>query len=424
MEFAMPERHPLGVGGTAAGLPGARLLLRCQSDQRLVQQVQEGNELAFEEIVDRYRPALLRYCRRLLSASRAEDAVQQTFLNAYESIESDAESRRLRPWLYRIAHNVAVDVLRKDGRIHEELVDEDCRSEPSDQVAERQEELRAVIAALQALPSRQRHAILLRELEGRSYNEIATVLRVTEGAVRQLLNRARNALRGGASALTPPALLLALEQGGIGGTGLSRMAELCTNPAGAAIATACATVTIAAAVPGAGLPTPLKDGHGAGAGASPHAKRVFPAERGRPEWAFEGRGDLGGSNEVGADSSGSHPLRAGDGTGPRFRLVSDHGPADSGPGAGHTSRGSGNTYAGRDPSGDYSSSGGSGSDYGSSGSDESGDSDDDPGADYNDVSGAGSDESGPGGGDDQSGSADVDARDEGYEPDDAQGEAR
>jgi RNA polymerase sigma factor (sigma-70 family) len=245
MDVAMPERHPSGAdGGTAAALPGAELLLPCQSDQQLVDQVQAGNDLAFEVIVDRYRPALLRYCRRLLSASRAEDAVQQTFLNAYESIESDAESRRLRPWLYRIAHNVAVDVLRKDGRIHERLGQDDGRSEPSDQVAERQEELRGVIAALQALPSRQRHAILLRELEGRSYNEIATALGVTEGAVRQLLNRARNALRAGASALTP---LLALGPADFGGTVLSRMSELCGTPAGAAIATACATLTITAA---------------------------------------------------------------------------------------------------------------------------------------------------------------------------------
>src|SRR5262249_13403122 len=162
------------------------------------------------------------------------------------------------------------------------------------------------------------------------YNEIATALRVTEGAVRQLLNRARNALRGGASALTPPALLLTLEQGGIGETGLSRMAELCTTPAGAAIATACATVTIAAAGPGIGAPTTFKDGRGARAEAPPRAERVSAASRGRPEWASEARGDLGGSNDAGDDSDGRHPLRAGNGTGPRSRLVSDRGPTDSG----------------------------------------------------------------------------------------------
>jgi RNA polymerase sigma factor (sigma-70 family) len=421
-EIRMPERHLSGERGRIAAPPGARLLLRCQSDQRLVDQVQAGNDLAFEVIVDRYRPALLRYCRRLLSASRAEDAVQQTFLNAYESIEGDAESRRLRPWLYRIAHNVAVDVLRKDGRIHERLGEDDMRSEASDQVAERQEELRGVIAGLQALPSRQRHAILLRELEGRSYNEIATALGVTEGAVRQLLNRARNALRASASAMTPPGLLLALEQADSGGAVLSRMAELCTTPAGAAIATACATVTITAAEPGIGLPTPFKDGHGDRAEASPHSERSSPASRGGPEWAFGARRDLDRSHEAGGDSHGRHRLRAGNGTGPRSRPLSDHHPADSGPDDGYTNRGSGNSYAGGDPSSDYSSGGDSGSGYGSSGSDESGDSNDDPGADYNNVPGAGSDESGPDGDYGESGSADVDDghdETEGPEPDDA-----
>ena len=361
--------------------------MRCQSDQRLVDQVQAGNDLAFEVIVDRYRPALLRYCRRLLSVSRAEDAVQQTFLNAYESIESDAESRRLRPWLYRIAHNVAVDVLRKDGRIQERLGQDDGRSEPSDQVAERQEELRAVIAALQALPSRQRQAILLRELEGRSYNEIATALRVTEGAVRQLLNRARNALRAGASAVTPPVLLLALEQADFGETALSRMAELCTTPAGAAIATACVTVTITAAGPGIGLPTPFKDGHGDRAEASPHAERASPASRAGPEWAFEARRDLDGSNVAGDNSYGRHPFHGGrgaepdggrGGTGSRSGPPSDQYPGHSGRGSGYSSRGSGTGSDGsghsdsgsgdasRDPGGGDSG-GGSGSGYGSSG---------------------------------------------------------
>jgi RNA polymerase sigma factor (sigma-70 family) len=416
--------------------------LRCQSDQRLVDQVQAGNDLAFEEIVDRYRPALLRYCRRLLSASRAEDAVQQTFLNAYESIESDAESRRLRPWLYRIAHNVAVDVLRKDGRIHERLEEDDGRSEPSDQVAERQEELRAVIAALQALPTRQQHAILLRELEGRSYNEIATALEVTEGAVRQLLNRARNALRAGASAVTPPVLLLALERADFGETALSRVAELCTTPASAAIATACVTVTITAADPGIGLPTPFKDGHGDRAEASPQAE--LPGSPGGPEWGFEARTHLDGSNQDGDnsygrpfhDGRGPEPDGARAGKGGRSGPPSDQYPGHSGRGGGYSSRGpgtgsdgsdqsdsgSGDAYASPDP-GSGDSGGGSGSGYDGSGpgNGSGGYTDSDPGGGYNSGSGGDSDESGPIGGYRERDSAEVDEGGdaiEGYEPDD------
>jgi RNA polymerase sigma factor (sigma-70 family) len=242
----MPERRLSREHGRSRGPPAGRLFLRCQSDQRLVEQVQAGHDLAFEVIVERYRPQLLRYCHRLLSCGRAEDAVQQTFLNAYESIQNDSESRRLRPWLYRIAHNVAVDVLRKDGRVQEELKVDDCRAEPPEDVAERQEVLRAVIAALEALPDRQRNAILLRELEGRSYHEIATELGASGGAVRQLLNRARNALRDGAYALLPLELLLGLGQADVGQTPLSRIVELCATPmGGSALASACAAVAIA-----------------------------------------------------------------------------------------------------------------------------------------------------------------------------------
>ena len=80
--------------------------------------------------------------------------------------------------------------------------------ERPEQAFERREGLRSVVAAVSALPERQRDAIVLRELEGRSYDEIAAELGVTGGAVRQLLNRARTTLRAGATAITPMGLLL------------------------------------------------------------------------------------------------------------------------------------------------------------------------------------------------------------------------
>src|SRR5436190_10163773 len=259
----MPQRRLSRENGRTAEPPGGRRFLRCQSDERLVEQVQAGHDLAFEVIVERYRPQLLRYCRRLLSGGRAEDAVQQTFLNAYESIRSDSGSRRLRPWLYRIAHNIAVDVLRKDGRVQEELREDHCHAEPPDDVAERQEVLRAVVAALEALPDRQRNAILLRELEGRSYDEISTELGVSGGALRQLLNRARNALREGAYALTPLELLLGLGQADVGQTPVSRIVELCTTTTGvSALASAGAAIALAMAGPRPGLPTQGSEGGG------------------------------------------------------------------------------------------------------------------------------------------------------------------
>src|SRR5918911_910828 len=76
-------------------------LLRTQTDSRLVGLVRAAHASAFEAIVERYRKPLLAYCSRLLPPSRAEDAVQQTFLKAYQSMVSGDVELKLRPWLYR-----------------------------------------------------------------------------------------------------------------------------------------------------------------------------------------------------------------------------------------------------------------------------------------------------------------------------------
>ena len=185
-------------------------LLRCQSDARLVDLVRAGNERAFEAIVDRYRRPLLRYCARLLSQARAEDAVQQTFMNAYAAMRPGDADLDLRPWLYRIARNACLNALRENGWSHEQIEKLRRGTESAHEVVERRSELREVIAAVHTLPARQREAVVLRELEGRSYDQIARELDSSEGAVRQLLNRARTTLRAGATALTPIAVLVRL----------------------------------------------------------------------------------------------------------------------------------------------------------------------------------------------------------------------
>ncbi len=77
------------------------VVLRTQSDARLLELVGEGQERAFEVIVERYRRPLLGFCRRFLPEARAEDAVQQTFLNAWSSFQRGMEVEEVRPWLYR-----------------------------------------------------------------------------------------------------------------------------------------------------------------------------------------------------------------------------------------------------------------------------------------------------------------------------------
>jgi len=100
--------HSLLAPARLAGVP----LLRSQSDERLIDLVRAGNDAAFEAIVARYRRPLLRHCARMLSAERAEDVIQQAFLRALRAMRADERPLDLRPWLYTIAHNAALNALR------------------------------------------------------------------------------------------------------------------------------------------------------------------------------------------------------------------------------------------------------------------------------------------------------------------------
>src|SRR3954467_9241664 len=201
-------------------------ILRSQTDERLVDLARAGHEPAFEAIVARYRRPLLRYCGRILSDGRAEDAVQQTFVKAYDAMRRGDNELNLRPWLYRIPHNTALNGLRDKSLKHEPLDPQLDGVERPDQAAERRQGVRDLLAAVEALPSRQRDAIVLRELEGRSYEEIAGALGVTGGAVRQLLNRARTTLRAAATAITPVGLLVRVPFDSASDSVSGRVAEL------------------------------------------------------------------------------------------------------------------------------------------------------------------------------------------------------
>ena len=259
-----------------------RPVLSTQSDERLVDLVRAGSEPAFETIVERYRRALMRYVSRLLPPERAEDVVQQSFVKAYEAMHRDGTELNLRPWLYRIAHNTALNALRDRGLRHDQLDDRIDGVERPDQALERTQGLREVLVAVQALPDRQRDAIVLRELEGRSYQEIALALGVTDGAVRQLLNRARNSLRSAAAAITPMPLLTRLASTDTADPVSARVAEMVGVGAagsGALMAKVCATALVTGAVVG-GVAVVPEDGRderrGAPVGAEP-AKAAEPS---------------------------------------------------------------------------------------------------------------------------------------------------
>src|SRR5439155_13603941 len=218
----------------------------------------------------------LRYCTRLLSPARAEDAVQQAFLSAHRAIHAGDAELNLRPWLYRIAHNASLNLLRQHGFDHEPVGEEIDGVETPPQAFERGERLRTVVAAVRELPERQRNAIVLQAMEGRSYDEIAAELGVSDGAVRQLLNRARNTLREAAAAVTPTGLLTRIAANGGDVTVAERVAQTVTGAGGGAVLVkAGATLVVAGAVAGGAATGTLT---GTGQPAHPH-KAAGAAQR-------------------------------------------------------------------------------------------------------------------------------------------------
>jgi RNA polymerase sigma factor (sigma-70 family) len=181
----------------------ARSVLRTQSDSRLTELARAGSEPAFEAIVARYRRSLVRYCARVVGEGDAEEAVQEALLKAHAALAAGDPVRRLAPWLHVVAHNTALSYLRARSS-RPQASDSDyelCAT--VDSSTEYRQELGEVLDAVRSLPVRQRDAIIMRELEGRSYDEIAAHLGSSHGAVRQLLHRARSSLRERVAALLP-----------------------------------------------------------------------------------------------------------------------------------------------------------------------------------------------------------------------------
>jgi RNA polymerase sigma factor (sigma-70 family) len=171
-----------------------------QGDERLAELAGLGSEAAFEAIVHRYRRALLAHCAQILGESDADEAVQEALLKAHRALAGGTPVHSLGPWLHAIAHNSALAMLA-GRRAGAEYRDEDMTADAADEV--HRERLDALVGALLSLPARQRRALVMREFEGRSYDEIASRLGASNGAVRQLLNRARTSIRERLGALIP-----------------------------------------------------------------------------------------------------------------------------------------------------------------------------------------------------------------------------
>ena len=377
-----------------------RPILRLQNDERLARLAAAGDDAAFEALVRRHGPTLRRACGRVLAGPQAEDAAQQALLNAHRALRRNGPPDLFEPWLYRIAFNAALKEL--EAAPDALPLDEEglVGSEQPDERAEGRERLRATLGAIGALPESQRRALVLREMEGRSHDEIARDLGLSRGAVRQLIHRARNSVRTAATALTPYGLLLRAASDSDGST---RIAELVAGGgAGAYAAKTLVAAVVAggiaggvALVPQDGTPAGAsgqRSGDSGGGGPAPSTLAVAAGtanegrghrEEDRREDGKDEREHDGEGKDDNSGPGGAHDGSGGDGPRP--------GSDNSGPGSG-SSGGGGHGGSGSSGGGSGTSGGGSGTSGGGSGSSGggSGTSGGPDGGGTNDGSGSGS----------------------------------
>jgi RNA polymerase sigma factor (sigma-70 family) len=192
------------VKNTRIGLLAGRSpLLRFQSDERLIALIRSGHEGAFELLFERYRPRLLSFCRHMLGSKEdAEDVLQEVFAASYNAMRADARALNVRPWLYRIARNRCLNHLRRprpDGRdtMDDQIGDHGVSAAD---IVHRRVDFRHLLEDIHKLPETQRTALLLREIDVLSYEQIADAMENTVPSVKSLLVRARMSLAEAAEA--------------------------------------------------------------------------------------------------------------------------------------------------------------------------------------------------------------------------------
>jgi RNA polymerase sigma factor (sigma-70 family) len=185
----------IAASGEPGRVRGSARLLRLASDDRLVTLLRQGSDPAFEVLFARHHRPLLAFCRHMLgSAEDAEDAVQHTFLAAYRDLLASEREIRLRPWLYAIARNRCLSVLRtRQAQPHGDR-EEEPSTEHLSAAVERRHDLRSLLGDLAALPDDQRAALVLTELGEVSHHEIALVLGCRREKVKALVFQARKTL--------------------------------------------------------------------------------------------------------------------------------------------------------------------------------------------------------------------------------------
>jgi len=185
------------------GLRGPSALLRLQSDEKLIALTRSGQAAAFETLCSRYQSRLLSFCRHMLNSREdAEDVLQEVFAAAFNAVLADEREINVRPWLYRIARNRSLNHLRRNTAIGVDSMDVHFAENglsTGDRVI-RRESFRELLTDVQQLPETQRTALLLREMDALSYEQIALAMETTVPSVKSLLVRARISLAEAAEA--------------------------------------------------------------------------------------------------------------------------------------------------------------------------------------------------------------------------------
>jgi RNA polymerase sigma factor (sigma-70 family) len=176
------------------------------ADERLTELARAGDQAAFTAIVERYQAELQAHARRLVPDGRGDDVVQQAFLNAWSALTAGSEVAHLRGWLHTIVRNAAT---RTQRPIEAPLPDEVSGGEFLEELVQRRATVCAALSELSALPTRQRDALVSTALHGVPRAQVASRMGLSEGAVRQLVHRARLTVRRAVIAVLPYPLVRA-----------------------------------------------------------------------------------------------------------------------------------------------------------------------------------------------------------------------
>ena len=179
------------------------------NEKDLIRKAKQGDMLAFEELILEHEKIVYNVALRMMNHSEdARDISQEVFLKAYRSLSNFDERSAFSTWLYRITHNTCIDEMRKrkgkqtysleeeleseDGAMQRQVADE---SDTPEESLLREEQKSEILQALDTLSEEHKAAIILRDVKGLAYEEIAEILELSLGTVKSRINRARNQLK-------------------------------------------------------------------------------------------------------------------------------------------------------------------------------------------------------------------------------------